>query len=310
MHLYISILLRFALLALMAFVLEPIQAHAEKNGHVLIIVNSTDEPYQQTIAGFKEQLKTIPKLIFTELTLAQAKADVSQLDKIKPNLIYSLGAEATQWISLNTADVPIIATLVLKEEDLKKSANVTGVSLNYSLKTQFEWLKKFFIQQKTVAILYNPKENAGVIEIAKAVGGQFGFNLVAIPVASPKELPFALGQLANNIEILLAVPDETVMSVNTAKEVLLASFRNKVPLVGLSDNWVKSGAFYTLSWDYEDLGRQCAEMAQKIMGGAPITAISPEHPRKITYTINAKIAEHMKIDIPLEIIKNAKKIFY
>jgi putative tryptophan/tyrosine transport system substrate-binding protein len=99
------------------------------------------------------------------------------------------------------------------------------------------------------------------------------------------------------------------MSVNTAQEVLLASFRNKVPLIGLSDNWVKSGAFYALSWDYEDLGRQCAVLAQKLLNGAPVSTVPPEQPRKVTYSINAKIAEHMNMEIPEGILKNAKMVF-
>jgi putative ABC transport system substrate-binding protein len=99
------------------------------------------------------------------------------------------------------------------------------------------------------------------------------------------------------------------MSVNTAKEVLLASFRNKVPLIGVSDNWVKSGAFYALSWDYTDLGLQCADQAIKLLSGTPVRSIPPEHPRKVTYTINTKIAEHMNIDIPESLLKNAKMVF-
>ncbi len=283
---------------------------AEKSIQIVVISNSKDEPYQLASNGFKEKFKPATKYHFTDLTLPEVKSDKDVISRVKPDLIFALGTEAISWASTQTNSVPIIATLALKESDVTKSKNITGVSLNYSLKSQFQWLKKFFSQQKNVAILFNPKENANTIQSAREAALQYGFNLSAIPVESPKELPYALGQLAHNIEILLAIPDDTVMSVNTAKEVLLASFSNKVPLVGLSDNWVKSGALYALSWDYEDLGQQCAEMAQKVLDGvATPSTISPERPRKIAYTINTKIAEHMNIDIPPEIMKNAKKIF-
>jgi putative tryptophan/tyrosine transport system substrate-binding protein len=64
-----------------------------------------------------------------------------------------------------------------------------------------------------------------------------------------------------------------------------------------------------LSWDYQDLGKQCAIQAQKILNGSPVQTVSPEHPRKITYTINAKIAEHMNMEIPEDVLKNAKTVF-
>lgn len=285
---------------------------AEKEAHILIVANSNDGPYQETTVGFKEQISAHTKVKFTELTLAQATSPTAKkIEGIKPDLIYTLGNESTKWASLQTSHIPIVATMVLKDDVFRQSANtnMTGISLSYPLKTQFQWLKKFFPQVESVAILYNPVENEATIQEARQISQQSGFKLVAIPVATPKKLPYALEQLANNIEILLAIPDETVMSVNTAKEVLLASFSNKVPLVGLSDNWVKSGAFYALSWDFQDLGKQCATLAQKILAGSPMQTVPPEHPRKITYTINAKIAEHMNKDIPEDLLKNAKTVF-
>lgn len=301
--------IRLLVLVTTCFWLGGSPAYAEKTAQVVIISNSNDEPYQQATSGFKAQFPTNAKINFVELSLAEAKTRQFDIKLVKPDLIYSLGVESTEWASLQTTSVPIVATLVLKDDLFKKAKNITGISLNYPLKTQFQWLRKFFSQQKTVAILYNPTENAKAIEAARDISQQNGFKLNSIAVDSPKELPFALEQLDNNIDILLAIPDETVMSVNTAKEVLLASFRNKVPLIGLSDNWVKSGAFYALSWDYGDLGHQCAVMAQKLLAGATIANVPPENPRKTTYTVNAKIAEHMNMEIPAELLKNAKKIF-
>jgi putative tryptophan/tyrosine transport system substrate-binding protein len=282
---------------------------AEKTAHIAIITSSNDAPYQEAITGFKSEFSSQGGIQFTELALAEAKSTPKKIASIKPELIYTLGTEATQWASLEAPRIPIVATLVLKDDVFKKSANVTGISLGYSLNTQFQWLRKFFPQQKSVAILFNPSENAATIQAAITISQQVGFKLTAIPVESPKELPFALEQLAHNVEILFAIPDETVMSVNTAKEVLLASFSNKVPLVGLSDNWVKSGAIYALSWDYKDIGQQCAGMAQKLLNGTTAKALPPEHPRKITYTVNAKIAEHMDIPIPDGLLRNAKIVF-
>ncbi len=298
-----------SLLAAAIFCLWSSPLFAEKTAHILVVSNSNDGPYQEAITGFKAQVSTKGKLQFTELTLAQAKSTPKKIDSIKPDLIYALGGETTQWISLQALHIPIVATMVLKDDVFKQSANMTGVSLGYSLKTQFQWLKTFFPQKKTVAILFNPNENAAIVRAAREVSQQAGLNLIPVPVKSPKELPFALERLANNVEILLAIPDETVMSVNTAKEVLLASFSNKVPLIGLSDNWVKSGAFYALSWDYKDLGQQCAILAQKILNGSPVQTLRPEQPRKITYTINAKIAEQMNMEIPEDLLKSSKMVF-
>jgi putative tryptophan/tyrosine transport system substrate-binding protein len=277
--------------------------------HILVITSSNDAPYQEAIYGFKTQLSSAGKIKFTEMTLGEAKSTDNIIKSLNPDLIYALGSETTKWAGKETSRIPIIGSMVIKDDTLKMSPNMTGVCLGHSLKTQFQWVKKIFSSPKTIAILYNPAENAATIEAAKNISQQEGFKLIAIPVESPQKLPYALEQLANNIDLLMAIPDETVMSVNTAREVLLSSFSNKVPLIGLSDNWVKSGAFYSLSWDYDDLGRQSATLAQKILNGSSVQSVSYEHPRKVAYSINAKIAEHMNFDIPEGLLKNAKQVF-
>jgi putative tryptophan/tyrosine transport system substrate-binding protein len=280
------------------------------NSHILIVINSKDTPYQEAITGFKKQLSSNGAVKFTELAISQAQpSSAKQIDSIKPDLVFALGNDATKWASQQSSSIPIVATMVLKDDIFRQSANITGVSLGYSLSTQFQWLKKFFPQQKSVAVLYNPAENAATVQELMNVSQRNGIQLVAIQVETPKELPFALQRLGSNVDLLFAIPDETVMSVNTAKEVLLASFSNKVPLIGLSDNWVKSGAFYALSWDYEDLGSQSGGLAKKILAGTPVRSIPPENPRKVAYTVNAKIAEHMNIEIPKELLTKAKMVF-
>ncbi len=288
----------------------PSLIYADQHYRILIVSNSNEEPYRLALDGFMRQLAGSVKAEFSELKLTQIQAEPGdELTHIHPDIIFTLGSEALNWATRQTSRIPIVATMVLKEEAFNHANNVTGVILSYSMQTQIQWLKKFFPQQSTVAILYNPAENAGTVREASQLSRQAGLNLITIPVLTHKELPYALEQLEKNVELLFAIPDETVMSAATAKEVLLASFRNKVPLIGLSDNWVKSGAFYALSWDYNDLGSQCAAQAEKILKGTPVSKVMPEHPRKQTYTVNVKIAEHMNIEISNELLKKSKNVF-
>lgn len=283
---------------------------AEKSAHILVIANLNTIPNQEALTGFKDQITTYGKIKYTELTLEQARASaLKEFEHIKPDLIYVLGSEATSWTSQQTSRIPIVSTMVLKDDVFKQSANITGVSLGYSFKIQFQWLKRFFPGKKTVAILFNPDENEATVRDASTISQKEGLKLIVIPVETPKQLPYALDQLSNNIDIIMTIPDETVLSPNTSRDVLLASFNNKVPLIGLSDQWVKAGAFYALTWDFNDLGEQCAALAIKVLDSKTVQTVPPEHPRKITYSINAKIAEHMDIEIPGDLLKNANMIY-
>ncbi|MCD6581287.1 MAG: hypothetical protein J7K90_05755 [Desulfuromusa sp.] len=56
-----------------------------------------------------------------------------------------------------------------------------------------------------------------------------------------------------------------VLNPKTAKNILLFSFRNKIPFIGLSNAWVKAGALYALERDYDDIGQQSAEQCVQVL---------------------------------------------
>ena len=306
-------MVKWLLLVQLVLICTPSAMLADKIVTVLIISNSLETPFQQAIIGYKEELSLVQNVRFNEVSLAKEKnAEVTlskMINEMRPDLIYSLGGESTEIALKSTASIPIVATMILKKFSYKGVNNITGVYLNYPLSIQFQWLKKFFPEQRKIAIFFNPEENGETVLEARKLAARDRLELISIPVDTPKELPYALDQLRNNVEILLAIPDAIAMSSKTAKEVLLASFRNRVPLIGLSDNWVKSGALYSLSWDFNDLGRQCANQSDKLIKGTSILKVPIEYPRKTTYSINAKIAEHMNMEISQALLKNAKFIF-
>ena len=123
-----------------------------------------------------------------------------------------------------------------------------------------------------------------------------------------QDLADALDYVAEHIDVLWGVADKTVLSSRTAKSLLLFSYRNRIPFVGLSAAWTKAGALYALDRDYEDIGKQCGEMALKILQGATPQDLPPVSPRRVTYSLNLKVAQHMKVDIDGQLIQGATHV--
>jgi putative tryptophan/tyrosine transport system substrate-binding protein len=283
----------------------PLYAGIKK--HVLIVTNMREEPYSETVRAFKKHFATNRNIQFTELSLSQVGLVNNR--KLKPDLIFALGNEATKWASAQGYNTPVISSLDFSDNFFEKSKNITGVKMYYSLHTQVMWLKNIFRHIKKVGVLYNPRENAHLASHVKTLGQQAGLDIITLPVTAPRELPSALGRLRDKTEVLLAIPDKTIYSETSINEIFLFSFRNKLPLIGLADNWTRSGAIYSLSWDFVDLGRQCADLAAKVFNGTPVQSIAPEYPRKVAFTFNTKVAQRMNIDIPKKILSNAKMVF-
>jgi putative ABC transport system substrate-binding protein len=113
----------------------------------------------------------------------------------------------------------------------------------------------------------------------------------------------------NRTEALWGIADSMVLNAQTGKQILLTSFRSQIPFIGPSEPWAKAGALYALDRDYFDLGQQAGEIALRILKGEKPQKIPLEPPRRILYYVNRKTAEHMRIEIPENVLKAASAVY-
>ena len=224
-------------------------------------------------------------------------------------MILTLGSKALHLAVQQDLDRPVIAGLTLDHSELEKNNNASGVVLDYGAETELSWIHRILPEAKTVGVLYSPDKTGHRIAAAKKAAKKLKLKLVVKEVNSPKELPVAMEALFRNVDVLWGMSDPVVLSRQTAKAVLLTSFRSQVPFVAPSSVWVKAGALYSLDWDYRDVGEQSGKMALSVLRGEKPSAIPIQAPRKVGYSLNLRTAEHMKLDLPGKIIAGAEQVF-
>jgi len=236
-----------------------------------------------------------------DAALLRARADGAQL-------LFTLGSLGTQAAVRRVQDTPIVAGLVLKTEDLGHAANATGVVLEFPVETELRWMQRLLPGQRNVGVLFNPAENQGRIDEAARAASDMGLHLHARRVETPKDLPGAMDSLNKRADVLWGVADQVVLNPQTVKPILLFSLHNRIPFVGLSATWVRAGALYALDRDYADIGKQCGEMALKILQGAAPRSVPPAPPRKVLYSVNMKTARILKLDIQTGLLQGAQAV--
>lgn len=291
---------------------QPLPAVAASS-KVLIVLSQDSLPYADMVKGFQTALASAGVQVEVHLqnlkgNSANASDVLRQFKENPPALFLTVGSLATQSVLAESGDVPIIASLTANVEKFRKNGNLTGVSLEFSLESQFDMMRRILPELATVGVLYNPKENQESIDSALNLAKKLGVKLVPKPVDAPRDIPDALESLANNVDLLWGITDQLVLSPQTAEPILLFSFRNKIPFAGLSAPWVKAGSLYALERDYSDIGNQCAEIAIKILNKTTPLAIQVVPPRKVLFSINQKTARTMKIDLPKQIIDGATQV--
>jgi putative ABC transport system substrate-binding protein len=301
------------LMVLAAFAL-PVRARGGAKSEIVVVTSREDGPYAGVLSGIRSTLsghKGDPTLEFHSLqgdSTAATNALLSVRRSGRAPLL-TIGSAATRAALEAPGDGPVIACMALDPSDLRSARNATGVMLEFPLETQMKWIQRFVPRSQSIGVLYNPAENRSRIEEAQRIARGLGMRLVAREVHRPQDLPDALSSLAREADLLWSVTDQIVLSPKTAEAILLFSFRNRMPFTGLSASWAKAGALYALDRDYEDLGAQCGEMAMRVLSGRRADSVPPATPRRVTYVINLRTAEHLKIDLPPEIVDGAAQVF-
>jgi len=281
--------------------------------HLVILLSHPGVPYEDGLQGFLDALAAKGLLVRHEVFQLngdeqRAAKVLSELDRKTVNLIVTFGSLATRMVADHGNELPVVAGLFLDRHFLKARNHITGVSMEFPLELQFQWISRVLPGCRNVGTIHGVS-HAEKIGQAEKAAQQAGMELLAVSVRAPSELPLAMDSLASRAEVLWSLPDEMVFNPHTAKQILLYSFRNRIPVVGISDAWVKAGALFALSWDYKDLGRQCGEMAAQILRGTPPQALPLAHPRKVGIVLNLKTAGQLKISIPEAVLRSAQEVY-
>jgi putative tryptophan/tyrosine transport system substrate-binding protein len=289
-------------------------AKKPSSGLAVIITSYNAPPFQEAVEGLLEgesgkDLRSRYKLIALKGEPHTLRKLLNQLDQSQIKVAITIGSLATRTLKIDRPDIATVACLVLNAEEFTSYNEITSVYLEHAMSTQLHWLKEIIPEGKTVGLLYSPKENDRQASEASRQSTKLSLILESRAISATQQIPPTLEQLANRINVLWGIPDTLVLTPQTARQILLFSFRHRIPFVGPSASWVKAGALYALDWDYRDLGRQCATMAQRVLSGEKPGTIPPMGPRKVIYYLNAKTAAHMKITIPEAILQAAGHVY-
>ena len=296
-------------------------------GGVLPAVGLAEKPFIVVLCDHdKEPYNLIAHTFIAEIAKIEpaVKSKIFHLEEFRKNpettlkisrrqalMVMALGTQAFNFSQQHFPKSPQIVTMIVEKPTVTNpTLNYTGVLLSTPFDIHLKWLKKFIPGIRKIGLLYNPQQNLDWLTQARKVISATKLELIAEAVVSPQEIPQALKTVIKQCEVLVSLPNPLIYSRKTAKKILLTTFQNRIPLVGPSRAWVKAGALYALEWDFSDIGRQCAVLAQKLRQKEPGQQIDFQTPEKFGYSLNLRTAKNMKLTINEELKNNALQLFH
>lgn len=219
---------------------------------------------------------------------------------MSPRLWVVLGTAAAQVLDNSESKAPRLHLLQTRHSFLEIGARhrlrfpVSAIFLDQPVSRQLHLLRLAFPERKRIGLLLGPVSQ--IQEPAfRAVAADLGLSIDSSLVEGSESLYPALQRLLDKADVLLAVADPVVYNTNTLQNILLSTFRTRVPLAAFSPAYVKAGALLALYSMPAQIGNQAAKVALAVLQGNPLPA--PQYPADFTVSVNAHVARALGVSL-------------
>ena len=277
-------------------------------------------PFLPTLAeqGFVEGRNLVVDTRSAEGQLGRLPALAAELVALKPDLIVALAAPGTAAVKALTSDIPIVFAFVNDPVGLHFAAslnrpggNLTGLS-NFSVAIsakRIELLREAFPNLHRLAIWQNTTAVNDSIELAeyKRAANLYGMEVLTIDARNPGEYEAAAAQSDQWKADGLCITSNPTAFVNRHIIIELAA-RLRKPTIYWNTIFVEDGGLISYAVNFQDLARQAAIYAAKILRGAAPAELPIEQPTKFELAINQRTAKALGIVFPESILLRADRV--
>lgn len=298
----------FFMVSLVFFGTFSVKGYSARQETVLIVSSKTTGPYAIVINEIRQGVNN-PKIqlrIIAADTFSKSQMTVSGR---RARLIVTIGTSAARRVQQQDVPVPVLNTLIPRET-YNLIHGISGTQSAHSSKHSAIYIDQPFSRQIRLARVALPKfKRIGIIlgphskklkNDVQHAGRLGGARLFIEEVSSEKELVPSLSKLLDSVDIVLAIPDKAVFNRRTARNLLLISYRQKVPLMGYSKAYVNAGALLAVYSTPRELGQHIAEtiLMTATVGRWKLPPV--QFPRYYSVAVNERVARSLGIYIDNE----------
>jgi ABC-type uncharacterized transport system substrate-binding protein len=259
---------------------------------ISVILSREMIPYQTALKGIKSEIQGFR---ITELSLEEKGSSEERLlgflQEAHPELIVAVGPEAAYLVKDLEFSAPRIFTMILNPEKLFKEAPpFPGVSINHPPSRVMAGLRAALPERKKVGIFSSPDASAPLVAQYAEAGQENGLSVLSFPINSITDLRATLQSEQFAPEVVLFVPDPTIIKEKIVSYLIQECLFRNIPTVGFNAWFARSGALMGFYLDFRDIGEQTGELALSVLAGKE-TSPGVQVPRQLRVILNLKIAK-------------------
>lgn len=264
--------------------------------NVRLIASDNSPPYQQFSVALNK-------------FLAASRADVAIVESqagegINAELVIAVGMKATE-LAIAKFDTPVLGVMIPRmgyeillerHSSRRRSKTVSAIYLDQPWERQLNFIQAALPKHNIVGMLYSSDTPIILPRLPRKM------SLNAQSARAAENLFATLESVLNNSDVLLVVPDSEIYSNGNMRNILLTSYRYKVPLIGISQAYVNAGALGAIFSTPEQLAGQTGEAIVSFARNRRLP--EPQYPMLFSISLNQQVAHSLGIALdPPEAIR-------
>lgn len=269
---------------------------------IAVIYPDMAEPYRSVFTQIIDGIREKAKGAVADYAVG-AQPDLNELNKSlrqqDARVVIALGRQGMKVASSLGGNVGVVVGGVLAPDG--DGRNVQVNSLSPDPKLLFSRLKGMMPKVKRIFTVYDPRQNAWIMRLAKDAARAQGVELVTYEVQDLRSAMRAYGEIFDKADsgrdALWLPQDSTSVEEGTVLPMVLhESWNRSVAVFSSSFAHVRRGVLFSLYPDNVGLGRQLAASAlDYLSSGENRASIVPL--REVLMAVNVRTAKHLGIDL-------------
>lgn len=275
---------------------------------VVIITSSNIDAYRQAESGARERLRGHKMKTYPLNGDPESIPDVvEQASLLSPQAVIAIGSLAAAALKAHPVDAPVVFCLVIDHNAALKSVpHSWAISMHPPAEESYARISRV-VPEHRIGIPYDPDHSGWLVREFLPFFNGTSMTLVPFTVRSARELGPALLETRDQIDALWIVPDPGFLDAMSVKYLLKYAATEGLPLIGYSDGFTRSGAVLSLAGDHRDMGRQAADVVERLKTGESPARVQP--PRHVRMLINLRVAARLGITIDPGVAELAERVY-
>ena len=272
--------------------------------NIVILVSGQGSSYTELLESLQTEIRKTPNIRISTATWGTTGWE-SSLNNIiygSTQLLIAVGSNATR-VALESTDtrIPVLCILLPKStyEAMLVTAKInssqrriSAIYLDQPLSRQLDLIKQALPKNNRLGVVLGPESSRDTDRL-QILAEARGLTLTLERAQRDSALYPALQRALADTDVFLAVPDPYVINPETAQNVLLTSFRQRVPVIGFSAAYVRAGALAAVFSSPAQIGTEAGEIARQVYRGQPLGAA--KYPKYFSVAINRQVANSLNL---------------